>query len=69
VIRNAGGAVVKSFSKSAGCAVGGTVTSTAWDGRNAARALVPPGTYTIDVIVTDKAGNASTAARGTVVAQ
>ena len=28
-----------------------------------------PGTYTIDVIVTDKAGNASPAARGTVVAQ
>ncbi len=69
VIRNAGGAIVKSFSKSAGCAVSGTVTSTAWDGRNTARALVPPGTYTIDVIVTDQAGNASPAARGTVVAQ
>jgi hypothetical protein len=69
VIRNAGGAIVKSFSKSAGCAVSGTVTSTAWNGKNTAGALVPPGTYTIDVIVTDLAGNASPAARGTVVAQ
>jgi hypothetical protein len=69
VIRNAGGALVKSFSKSAGCAVSGTVTSTAWNGRNAAGAFVPPGAYTIDVIVTDQAGNASSAAQGTVVAQ
>jgi hypothetical protein len=69
LIRNAGGGIVRSFSKSAGCAVAGTVTSTVWDGRNAARALVPPGTYTIEVIVTDLAGNASAIARGTVVAQ
>jgi subtilisin family serine protease len=69
VIRNAGGAMVKSFSKNAPCAVSGTVTSTAWNGRNAAGAFVPPGTYTIDVIVTDVAGNASPAVRGTVVAQ
>jgi hypothetical protein len=68
-IRNAAGAIVKSFSKSAGCAVTGTVTSTVWDGRNAARVLVPPGTYTIEVVVTDRAGNASAVVRGNVVAQ
>jgi subtilisin family serine protease len=68
-IRNAGGGIVRSFSKSAGCAVTGTVTSTVWDGRNAARALVPPGTYTIEVVVTDAAGNVSAVGRGSVVAQ
>jgi hypothetical protein len=69
LIRNAGGGIVRSFSKSAGCAVTGTVTSTIWDGRNAARALVPPGTYTIEVVVTDAAGNVSAVGRGSVVAQ
>jgi hypothetical protein len=69
VIRNAGGGIVRSFGKNAGCAVAGTVTSTVWDGRNATRALVPPGTYTIEVVVTDLAGNASATVRGTVVAQ
>jgi hypothetical protein len=69
VIRNAGGGIVRTFNKSAACAAAGSVTSTAWDGRNAVRALVPPGTYTIDVVVTDLAGNASAVARGTVVAQ
>ena len=68
-IRNAGGGIVRSFSKSAGCAVGGTVTSTIWDGRNAAHALVPPGTYTIEVVVTDAAGNVSAVGSGSVVAQ
>jgi hypothetical protein len=68
VIRNAGGGIVRSFSKSAGCAAGGTVTSTIWDGRNAARALVPPGTYSIEVVATDAAGNASAIGVGSVVA-
>ena len=45
------------------------MTSTIWDGRNAARALVPPGTYTIEVVVTDAAGNVSAVGRGSVVAQ
>jgi hypothetical protein len=40
-----------------------------WDGRNTARALVPPGTYTIEIIATDLAGNASTTGHGTVVAR
>ena len=61
--------VVKTFSKNAPCSVGGTLTSTIWDGRNTAHALVPPGTYTIEVVVTDVAGNASAVARGSVVAQ
>ena len=69
LIRNAGGGIVRSFSKSAGCAVTGTVTSTMWDGRNAAGTLVPPGTYTIEVVVTDAAGNVSAVGRGSVVAQ
>ena len=60
---------MRSFSKSAGCAVTGTVTSTIWDGRNAAHALVPPGTYTIEGVVTDAAGNVSAVGRGSVVAQ
>jgi hypothetical protein len=69
LIKNAGGGIVRSFSKNAGCAVAGTVTSTIWDGRNAAHALVPPGTYTIDVVVTDAAGNVSGTGHGSVVAQ
>ena len=35
--------------------------------QNAARALVPPGTYTIEVVVTDAAGNVSAVGRGTWV--
>jgi hypothetical protein len=69
LIRNAGRGIVRSLSKSAGCAAAGTVTSTIWDGRNAAHALVPPGTYTIEVVVTDAAGNASAVGLGSVVAQ
>ena len=60
---------MRSFSKNAGCAVAGTVTSTPWDGNNAAHGLVPPGTYTIEVVVTDAAGNVSAVGRGSVVAQ
>jgi hypothetical protein len=69
VVRNAGGGIVRSFGKAVRCAAAGNVTSTVWDGRNAARALVPPGTYTIEVIVTDLAGNASAVVRGSVIAQ
>jgi hypothetical protein len=68
-IRNAGGGIVRSFSKSAGCPVSGTVTSTTWDGRNASGTLVSPGTYTIEVVVTDQAGNGSAVASGSVVVQ
>jgi flagellar hook assembly protein FlgD len=38
-----------------------------WDGRNAANVRVPAGTYTIEVTATDRAGNTSAVARGTVV--
>ena len=60
---------MRSFSKTALCAVAGTLSSVAWDGRNAARTLVPPGTYTIEVVATDTAGNSSAIVRGSVVAQ
>ena len=68
-ILDAGAHLVKTFSKNAPCSAGGTLTSTIWDGRTTAHALVPPGTYTIEVVVTDVAGNASAAARASVVAQ
>ena len=68
-ILDAAARLVKTFSKSAQCPAAGSRTSTIWDGRNTARALVPPGTYTIEVTVTDRAGNASALARATVVAQ
>jgi hypothetical protein len=41
----------------------------AWDGRNGAHALVPPGTYSIEIIATDLAGNTSATGRASVVAQ
>jgi hypothetical protein len=68
-ILDASGRLVKSFAKKVKCPAGGALTSLAWDGRNGSRALVPAGTYTIEVIATDLAGNTSTAARATVVAQ
>lgn len=40
-----------------------------WDGRNAAGASVPAGTYTIEVAATDRAGNAGAVAQGSVVVQ
>jgi hypothetical protein len=68
-ILDASGRLVRSLVKSVLCPAAGAVASVAWDGRNTARALVPPGTYTIEVIATDVAGNASAAAHGSVVAQ
>jgi hypothetical protein len=68
-ILDAAARLVRSFGKKAKCPAGGTLTSTIWDGRNAGGALVPPGTYTIEVIVTDLAGNPSAVARASVVAQ
>jgi len=68
-ILDAGAHLVKTFSKNVPCSAGGSLTSTTWDGRNTARALVPPGTYTIEVVVTDVAGNASAVGRASVVAQ
>jgi hypothetical protein len=68
-ILNAAGQSIRTLPRSGLCAAAGTLNSVIWDGRNTARALVPPGAYTIEIIATDRAGNASTAARGTVVAQ
>ena len=61
--------LVRSLPKSAKCPAGGATASVRWDGRNTARALVPPGTYTIEVVATDLAGNTSAVGRGTVTAQ
>jgi subtilisin family serine protease len=68
-ILDAGGRLVRTLVKTVLCPAAGALASVAWDGRNAARALVPPGTYTIDVTATDLAGNTSAVARGTVIAQ
>ena len=68
-ILDATGRLVRSFTETAKCPAGGAVTSVAWDARNAARALVLAGTYTIDVITTDSAGNTSAAGRARVVGQ
>jgi hypothetical protein len=68
-ILDAGGRLVKSLAKKVKCAPGGTLTSLPWDGRNASGALVPAGTYTIEVSATDAAGNLSAVGRATVVAQ
>ena len=51
------------------CPPAGATTSVTWDGRGAAGARVPAGTYTIEVTATDRAGNAGPVARGTVAAQ
>ncbi len=68
-ILDAAGRLVKSIARTATCPAGGATTSVAWDGRNAASALVPHGTYTIEVAVTDRADNAGAVAQGTVVVQ
>ena len=68
-ILNAAGQTVRTLPKPGLCAAAGTLTSVIWDGRNTARALVPPGTYTIEIIATDQAGNVAAAGHGTVVAQ
>ena len=60
---------MRSLTKSAKCPAGGSTASVLWDGRNTARALVPPGTYTVEVVATDLAGNASAVGRGTVTVQ
>ena len=62
-ILDAAGGLVRSLTKTAPCPAAGAVTSVAWDGRNAARALVPPGTYGIEIIATDSAGNTSATGR------
>jgi hypothetical protein len=61
--------LVRKLTKSASCPAGGTVSSIGWNGKNTGGALVPPGAYTIEIVATDAAGNASAAARATVVAQ
>jgi hypothetical protein len=68
-ILNAAGGLVKSIARTVTCPAAGATTSVVWDGRNAAGARVPPGTYTIEVTATDRAGNAGAVARGSVVAQ
>ena len=68
-ILDAAGRLVRSLTKTAPCPAAGAVTSVAWDGRNAAHALVPPGTYSIEIIATDLAGNTSATGRASVVAQ
>jgi hypothetical protein len=66
-ILDAAGGLVKSLPRTVTCSPAGTTTSVVWDGRNAANVRVPAGTYTIEVTATDRAGNASAVARGTVV--
>jgi len=68
-ILDAASRLVRKLTKTASCPAGGRVTSVGWNGKNAGGALVTAGTYTIEVVATDAAGNASAAARGTVVAQ
>jgi subtilisin family serine protease len=68
-ILDASARLVRTLTKSSPCPAGGAKASVGWDGRNTARAPVPPGTYTIEVVATDLAGNTSAAGRGTVTAQ
>jgi hypothetical protein len=68
-ILDAAGRLVKSVARSVSCPKTGYTTSMIWDGRDAARVLVPAGTYTIEVAVTDLAKNAAAVSRGTVVVQ
>jgi hypothetical protein len=68
-ILGAAGVLVKSVNKTATCSPAGTTTSIIWDGRNASRALVPAGTYFIEVTATDHAGNVGVVAEGTVAVQ
>jgi hypothetical protein len=68
-ILGAAGLVAKTVNKTVTCSPGGTTTSIVWDGRNASRALVPPGTYFIEVTPSDKAGNVGVVAEGTVEVQ
>jgi hypothetical protein len=68
-ILDAGSRLVRKLTKTASCPAGGTMTSVGWNGKNTAGALVTAGTYTIEIVATDKAGNVSAAARATVVAQ
>lgn len=60
------GRLVKGIARTPTCPPGGATTSVGWDGRNAAGALVPAGTYTIEAKATDHAGNTGVVARGTV---
>ena len=68
-IVNPAGQTIRTLPKSGLCAPAGTLTSVIWDGRNTARALVPAGTYTIEIVASDLAGNAAPAVRASVVAQ
>jgi hypothetical protein len=68
-ILDATGRLVRSLPKTAKCPAAGAATSVAWDGRDAARAPVPPGTYSIEIIATDAAGNTSSTGRASVIAQ
>ena len=68
-ILDASARVVRGLTKSVKCPTGGSAASVLWDGRNTARALVPPGTYTIEVVATDLAGNTSPVGRDTVIVQ
>jgi hypothetical protein len=68
-ILDAAGHLARSFAKTAKCPAAGALTSVAWDGRNAARALVPRGTYSVEIVATDQAGNPSAPGRISVVVQ
>jgi flagellar hook assembly protein FlgD len=68
-IVDGGGRLVKSIARTVPCPAAGATTSVVCDGRNAAGVLVPDGTCTIEVAAADRADNAGSLARGTVVAQ
>jgi hypothetical protein len=68
-ILDGGGRLMRKLPKTAKCPAGGAVSSVSWNGKNASGALVAAGTYTIEVVATDAAGNGSAVARGTVVMQ
>lgn len=68
-ILDAADALVKNLPQTLPCIVAGVTTSIRWDGRNTAGQRVAAGTYTIDVAVTDRAGNAAAIARGSVIVQ
>ena len=68
-ILDASGRLVRRLAKTAKCPAGGAASSVGWNGKNTAGALVPAGTYTIEIVTTDTAGNTSAASRATVVAQ
>ena len=60
-VKNAGGAVVRTFTGT------GTAAAATFDGRDAGGAVLPDGTYTVELTARDQAGNTATGTAGTVV--